>query len=448
MRGGQLRTVPPLAAGFIVAIDLLAVALTTVLTWVTHAIGRDAMIAFVVLVVLGVAAAEYSRGVERARRRFKSTVAPYVNLNSVWTMAGAVVLPPPLAAALVVLIYGHTWWRIRRTEPYRWIFNVTLVILSVDVAAAMAHWPWAQFTLAPTRLVAVIGLAVVVVSYAVTNLGLAAAALLLLRDGRTLREVLGTWHEAGIEGATLCLGILTALMVAHYPVLLILLPLPLWMLEHAVRVPALENAITRDTSGALHEATWRAYADLELAGARKRGESLGILALTLDNGLSRLAATNGDDVVDRVMNTVVTAIRRSLRHDDLCGRSGPTALVIALPDTDLAAATAVARRLCDLVRTLVVDQPDDVMVPAGSPADEPVPVALSVSVGVAAFPAGGATLDAVLTAASAARFASRSSGGDQVRASNRGDAQQLAARDGSRLRRRESRTGRAGIRSA
>ena len=64
------------------------------------------------LVLLGLVHTEIASKVERMRRRVSDT--SYYDLSSVWTFAAALLLPPPLAATVVVAVYLHLWVRVWR----------------------------------------------------------------------------------------------------------------------------------------------------------------------------------------------------------------------------------------------------------------------------------------------------------------------------------------------
>ena len=417
-RRRRFSALPRRAAVFIVAVDVLAVVLTVLLTGVGHAPTRRAVITFVALVGLGVLAAEITRGIERVRRRLSST--PHLDLSSVWTLPGALMLPTPLAAATVVALYLHLWWRSWRRLPnaagYRVAFNVCVVVLCCDTAAAVAAWSPLGFSLAPTGLLAAVGIAAVIVCYSAVNLGLAATALLLLGDGHSLRSVLGTWSETCVEATTLCLGMLTAVLFGH-PVLLILLPLPLYVLHRSVQVQQLEEAVSTDrVSGALNSATWRSLTDRELTRAQRLAQQVGMLKIELDHQ-ARLIDQGGPAASERCVRAVADTIRRQIRSDDLCGRLERGEFVVALPDTDLAAATGIAHRIHETVRLLRVEHdPHDT---AGENGDR-APIQLTVSIGVAVYPDAGQDLGRVLRVADNALFAAMFTGRDQVCAAQLG----------------------------
>ena len=411
-RGRRLWALPRRAAVFIVAVDVLAVGLTVLLTSVGHVPTRRAFMTFVILVGLGVLAAEITRGIERVRRRLSST--PHLDLSSVWTLPAALLLPAPLAAATVVALYLHLWWRSWRRLPnaagYRVVYNVCVVVLCCDTAAAVAAWPPLGFSLSPTGLLAALGIVAVVVCYLAVNLGLAAGALLLLGDGHSLRSVLGTWSETCVEATTLCLGMLTAVLLGH-PVLLILLPLPLYVLHRSVQVQQLEEAVSTDrVSGALNSGTWRSLTDRELARAQRLGQPVGVLKIELDHQ-ARLIDRGGPAVGERCVRAVADTIRRQIRSDDLCGRLDRGEFVVALPDTPLAAAVAVAHRIHAAVR---LARPENDPHTAAVRMDSQAPIRLTVSIGVAAYPDAGHALHEVLRVADNALFAALFAGRDRV----------------------------------
>jgi len=414
-----MSALPRRAAVFIVAVDVLAVGLTILLTSMGHAPTRRAVVTFVVLVGLGVLAAEITRGIERVRRRLSST--PHLDLSSVWTLPGALLLPAPLAAATVVALYLHLWWRSWRRLPnvpgYRVIFNVSVVVLCCYTAAAVAAWAPLGFSLTPTRLLAAVGIAAVIGCYSAVNLGLAAGALLLLGDGHSVRSVLGTWSETCVEATTLCLGMLTAVLLGGHPVLLILLPLPLYVLHRSVQVQQLEEAVSTDpVSGALNSATWRSLTDRELARAHRLAQPVGMLKIELDHQ-ARLVDRTGPALAERCVRAVADTIRRQIRSDDLCGRLERGEFVVALPDTPLAAAIEAGHRIHAAVR---LARPESDPHNTAGRIDGQEQIRLTVSIGVAAYPDAGHTLHDLLQVTDNALFAALFAGRDQVCAAQLG----------------------------
>ena len=105
---------PPRARAWVLGVEVAAVAAPLISTVAVvggapppQAIGLAALLA-----VLSVAHTELATGIERARRRVAQS--SYFDLSSVWTFAGALLLPPLLAAAVVVVVYAHLWQRVWR----------------------------------------------------------------------------------------------------------------------------------------------------------------------------------------------------------------------------------------------------------------------------------------------------------------------------------------------
>ena len=90
------------------------------------------LVVFGVLAVLGVLQAELGRQIERVRRLVSDT--PHINLTSVWTFAGVLLLPPALVTALVAVLYLHlatrSLARMKRVPPFRTTLNATLVVIT------------------------------------------------------------------------------------------------------------------------------------------------------------------------------------------------------------------------------------------------------------------------------------------------------------------------------
>jgi two-component system cell cycle response regulator len=115
--------------------------------------------------------------------------------------------------------------------------------------------------------------------------------------------------------------------------------------------------------------------------------------------------THGHDVGDRVLTQLGTRIRASLRAIDLPCRIGGEEFMIALPDTDVAAACAVAERL----RQSVFARPFK----GGA---KPGPLSLTVSIGVAGLESPTDTLGHILKRADDALYCAKRDGRNRVHA--------------------------------
>ncbi|WP_194240070.1 GGDEF domain-containing protein [Amycolatopsis sp. YIM 10] len=360
-----------------------------------------------VLAACGLLAGEVSRQVERRRRYFADT--PHVNFSSVWTLGAALVLPPVLAAAVAVVLYAHLWWRSDPSGGYvsRFAFNVSNVIVSCSVTAWVARELGALplDTILTLREVVAIGLLIAV--YFMVNSAVAAATIALVRTDRSARQLLGSFNENILEVATLCMGMLAALLLAWHPALVTLLFVPVYALHRTVLLRQFEHAATIDAkTGLLNATAWTTLAQAALDRAQRHQQPVGILMIDLDH-FRRVNNSCGHQAGDAALAAVALAIRTAVRGggDRLCGRFGGEEFVVTLPG----ASTAEVERIADAIRTAIntvnVGDIDALDGWTGT---------LSASIGGAIYPTAGQTLDEVLLAADLALFAAKDAGRNRV----------------------------------
>ncbi|GAA3588420.1 GGDEF domain-containing protein [Amycolatopsis ultiminotia] len=356
---------------------------------------------------LGIAAAEMARQVERRRRRFADT--PHVNFSSVWTLTAALVLPGVLAVVVVAALYLHLWlrsWRgVSGVLAHRTLFSACNVILCCRLAAWCARsvgllplghdrGPWAA-----------LGAAAVIAVYFVANSLVVAIAIGLSTSSWSLKRLVGRVNENLLELATLCMGLVAALLLTLVPWLLVLMFVPLYALHRSALIRQFERAATTDSiTGLLNAASWRALADHELKRARTMGTPLGILLVDVDR-FNSVNTVHGVPVADGVLRAVGTALRAAVRSDDLCGRFGGDEFVVMLPGSDVSGVLAVA----DRIRARVADT--EIEAVAGEP------LHITVSIGASVFPAAGPELDDALIVADNALYAAKDSGRNRVQLS-------------------------------
>ncbi|MBC3191416.1 GGDEF domain-containing protein [Pseudonocardia sp. C8] len=369
------------------------------------------------LIALGVVHTEAATGIERVRRGVADS--SYFDLSSVWTFAGALLVPPALAGVVVLGVYGHLWWRVWRPAGaplYRHVYTTATVVLAAFTAAALV---------APDQIAAAAGagrgsmlagygwLLVAMVVYVLVNQVLVAVAL-ALSSGRRFawRGLLGDGDDHVLEGATLCLAVLAALAAVRQPALVLLVLPPLLLLHRAVLIRQLEERANTDAkTGLLTAAAWRGRAHRALARARRQRGAVAVLILDLDHfksvndGYGHLAG-------DEVLSAVAGALSAQVRDADPAGRFGGEEFVVlltGLPEgaQGLELAHAAAERIRRTVRELVVQ----VEAPVG-----PLTITdLSVSVGVALSGLDGDVLDELMQVADYALYAAKRAGRNRVR---------------------------------
>lgn len=373
--------------------------------------GRDLVLTGC-LVLLGVVHVEVATGIERVRRRVADT--SYFDLSSVWTFAGAVLLPDVLPAVVVAAVYLHLWlrvWKPTRVPLYRHVYTTATVLLAayaaqlvVQLGGGVQGWPTDAHGLA--------ALGVAVVVYALVNTALVASAIALTGAHTRLSDLLGHWDDNALEIATLCLGALTAVALTANPWLVVLVLPPLLVLHRAVLVRQLEEAVRTDgKTGLLTAAAWHALAAREVRRCQRAGSAAGVLVLDIDHfksvndGFGHLA---GDDV----LAAVGAALRSEVRDHDLVGRFGGEEFVVLLPDLPHAGGEQDdVRAVAERIRRRV----GDLVVTVGTPDGPRTVEGLTISVGGALYPAEGGTLDQVLQAADAALYTAKRDGRNLVR---------------------------------
>lgn len=406
MTSWKLWSKPRAGVVFLLVVELFTVVVSIWAILAEKVTGVDLM-RFATIVTLGLLAAEASRHVERIRRHIAGTV--HVNLSSVWTLPAALLTTPSLAVATVGILYGHLWLRIWRRmasmHAYRAVFSACMVVLCCLAVRTLADLAPTDSVLDGASVASIVWMVLVVLVYTAVNTGLAAGAVALLQDERSLKRLVGSWQDNSIEIATLCMGMLAAVMLAWKPFLIMLILLPLYVLHRSVLVRQLEDAaMTDEKTGLLNATSWQTLAANELQRAQRHGLEFGLLMVDLDH-FKRVNDQYGHPAGDEVLRAVADAMRDEVRDYDLCGRFGGEEFVVLLPDTNLAGAVEIATRLCARIRGLRAAG----MTPYGG-------LRLSASIGVAMFPDTGNELDEILLAADNAMFAAKDSGRDQVRA--------------------------------
>ncbi|HEY1575271.1 MAG TPA: GGDEF domain-containing protein [Pseudonocardiaceae bacterium] len=413
-KGWRLWSLPRWAVAFLLVVEVAAVVVTVLLS-VRHPVTRQSLEYLGIVVALGLVAAEAARGVERMRRWFTHT--PHVNMSSVWTLSAVLLTTPALTALAAAVLYIHLWARswypVSGVHPYRVAFNTGVVILSCQTAGILARTV-PGFSLSPARPFALLGIAAVIIGYSLVNSALAAIALLLLGEQRTVRDLLGSWHENSVEYATLCVGMLTAAVLLWRPWLAVLMLPPLHVLHRSILIRQLEHAATVDEkTGLLNAASWHSLAATQCERARRLGRTLGLLMVDLDH-FAQVNERFGRDVGDQVLHAVGDTMRREARSGDLCGRLGGEEFVLLLADTEIDGAVHLADRVCQQLRSMHL-------------ADDGVEgVRLSASIGVASYPDAGLELDELLLAADNALFAAKDAGRDRASAVQLGAVDQPA----------------------
>jgi len=387
-----------------------AVAVTvTVLTGMATPIRLGSLVMLVALAGMGIMHAELSRQVERLRRRVNAT--PHINMTSVWTFAGVLLLPRPLVAVLVAALYAHlalrSWYRLQRVPVFRTVFNASLAMLtcyaaggvltalgSAGIRDAVARgWAGAPVIVAAGVTYFLVGALVALPGLTITNW--------------SPRVLFGNWMDNLLEAATLCLGGLTALALATEPGLVVLVLPPLLVLHRGVLVKQLEIAAMRDEkTGLFNTSGWHDLASAEIArAARTTGATFGVLMVDLDH-FKRINDSYGHLAGDAVLKAVAGTITDAVRDYDSVGRFGGEEFVVLLPGIAHPDVLTIAERIRAAISELVVSVPLDEVDTTVS--------GLSASIGASMYPAAGNAVERLLHAADTALYQAKNSGRNKV----------------------------------
>ncbi len=166
---------------------------------------------------------------------------------------------------------------------------------------------------------------------------------------------------------------------------------------------ALRELATRDgLSGLYNHRTFYVLIENEFARAQRFKRPVSLLLLLDIDHFKRVNDTHGHQAGDAVIKELGELLGREVRAIDSVCRYGGEEITVILPETDLEAAASFAERL----RAAVQAQPFDVG--AGAP------LRMTVSIGVASWPAQADNVQALVAAADAAMYVAKQRGRNLV----------------------------------
>jgi diguanylate cyclase (GGDEF)-like protein len=177
----------------------------------------------------------------------------------------------------------------------------------------------------------------------------------------------------------------------------------LLMVSERLRGELARQAALDYLTGTWNRRTLAQQAERAIAGARRRGGSLGVLLLDVDH-FKRINDTLGHAAGDEALQRLVAILGEHMRDEDSLGRMGGEEFLVLLPQADLAQAAAAAERLRAAVEAASFD------LSAG-------PWRMTVSIGAAAL-AEGEGFDSLLQRADQAMYAAKRAGRNRVVASD------------------------------
>ncbi|MFL6143412.1 MAG: diguanylate cyclase [Labedaea sp.] len=360
-------------------------------------------VVFAVLAGGSIVHLEAARGIERVREAMRAD-APFVDLKSVWTFAAVLLLPPPLAVALVVLTHTHMRVRVVHTPIFRWVYSAATVILATEAAAVVLQvgLPPGSYPGMPSGWQGLFVVVLAMLSRWFVNHGLIVMIILVSSPQTPGRTALGSVGGYLTELAGVSLGGVTAGVTAFDPWFVLLIMPPLLLLHRSLLLHHYELAARMDEKTRLANAMhWTDLARRELSRAERDSTPVGILMLDLDH-FKRVNDTYGHLAGDDVLKAVADAIRRESRDYDVAGRFGGEEFVLLVPGINTENLLTRAERLRDRIKDLKVHTTGN----GGR-----VEIAnLTASIGAVSYPGGGRQLDTLLLAVDAALYEAKRTG--------------------------------------
>ncbi len=165
---------------------------------------------------------------------------------------------------------------------------------------------------------------------------------------------------------------------------------------------ALRQLATRDQlTGLLNRREFERILREEKDRSVRFGQPCAIILADLDHFKS-VNDRHGHPAGDEVLRQVARRLEGSMRSVDRVTRIGGEEFAIVMPQADGAVAVETANRLCKLIRAQPVPAGGDLLLP------------LTLSLGVAVFPADASKGDDIVTAADKALYAAKAGGRDRV----------------------------------
>jgi diguanylate cyclase (GGDEF)-like protein len=250
-------------------------------------------------------------------------------------------------------------------------------------------------------------------AYVVTDMLLCGLAISLIVPGSNRRDTVGDKDDWCVDATAATLGCLLAAagMVSPW-FAFVAIPITLTA-QRALLLSQLETEAQTDPKTSLGRVDWwRRRTEEMLRNSRTQREPMAVLLIDIDH-FKQVNDQLGHLVGDEALRAVATILRSAIRTKDVIGRFGGEEFVIALPDTDVADATVTADRLRNAVAASplaamcagVLDDPDL----------DPDTLHLTVSIGVAVYPADGTTVDDLLQRADKAMYVAKAAGRNRVR---------------------------------
>jgi diguanylate cyclase (GGDEF)-like protein len=393
------------ARGYVLAFE--AITLVTACWAMITAASADSLdwLRFTVLVAAGATHRWLSRRTEETRRD-QAASGPHMDTSVVWILPGMVLLPAWMAVVALILLRVQLY-PVARRPLYRYTFGTAGILLAALASMAVIRLAGVSVD-AAFGVGGALALAGAGAAYFLVNAFAIAGVIALSSKSATWEQVAGSRRD-NLGGALMvCLAVIAALATAHaWMAPLFLVPLLAALDWGALQIEtARGDARTDHKTQLLNSRGWLEAAAREVVRARQ----VAVAVIDLDH-FKQVNDTWGHPAGDAVLRAVGSVLRESTRHGDVVGRFGGEEFVLLLPDTDSAAAVAVAERVRRGIAAMRVEAADKrgrrVMIGGRT-----------TSIGIAAGVGDGVELERLLRAADAALYEAKQQGRDRIRSAD------------------------------
>lgn len=399
----QLWTLPRPALSYVLFVEALTVCAIGVAVAHTHRVGSDLLLG-IALLACGIVAIESTRTVKEAHGEVVR------DLQSVWLLAIAVVLPPVYAFLVPFPLMVYKMFRVPGLVIYRRLFsNATLslaygfasvVFHAIPLAVAGGAPGTARHALTWTASVAACGLLGWLINY-----GLLVVAIKLADRAARVRDLIGSRESLTTDLLELSLAVSITLVVRINPILMALaLPSVMLCKRSIMRSQLVSQARIDAKTGLLNAGTWQREAEAEVFRALRRHMPLAVAMVNIDHFTDVDLA--GQGVREQLIRDIAGMLKDQLPGHDLIGHLGSDEFAILLPHTGRDEAQRISERLRDHIAG------EPIAIESGS--QEGFVFRLTVSIGVALLNESRRALAELIGAADSALGRAKSTGWSKV----------------------------------
>ncbi len=404
LRHWPLWSLPRLTCAYVIAV--VAAAAVALATAAIHTHWRVSQLGvFFLLLASAAAMVEATRDVKLPRDTLTR------DLQEVWYLSIAVLLPPVYALLAPIPLTITKQWRVRRNLAHRRVFSLAANGLAYGTASFEFHSGLAPLLGGlPAGTAHSAGLLAAVIAAGVTGWAMAiwlvVGAVKLTVPTVGFRALLFTREAVTTDTVVTCLASLIAFALSFsLAAAIVAVPVVLMQKRFLMHSQLLAEARTDAKTGLLNAMTWHRESVTELSRAQGDWPPASLAIVDIDH-FKLVNDTHGHLAGDRVLRIMADRLKAQLREGDLIGRFGGEEFAILLPRTT----GPEAGRVADRLRGHIAGAP----IAVSDGRDEPILVGITVSVGVAEWASARQDLDELLAAADAALYRAKDDGRNQI----------------------------------